>query len=260
MCRLILVNKKDFDKYDSRYGILPLMKHLESECGGHGNGYTLIKDNIIINMDKGVKLRNEDIYSNIIKEDWDYLLWHTRIKSSGANKDDTSCHPFVKGEDCIVMNGTEYDFETMALALGIIDTQVIFKCIEGLSLSRTMETLSHLSSVFIGTVDGVPYAVNAGGSLYKWNDSSLHASSFPLEVKKTKRTDAGYMWRNGKVISSKVKKDTYKPYSYSYASTTKPYALWDMEQEEHEEYEIGYEEGYEEGYNAAIEEYALRDD
>ena len=57
MCRLILVNKKDFNKYDSRYGILPLMKHLESECGGHGNGYALIKDNIIINMDKGVKLR-----------------------------------------------------------------------------------------------------------------------------------------------------------------------------------------------------------
>ena len=61
------------------------------------------------------------------------------------------------------------------------------------------------------------------------------------------------MWRNGKVIASKVKKDTYKPYSYSYSSTTKPYALWDMEQEEQEEYELGYEEGY----NAAIEEYAL---
>ena len=250
MCRLILVNKKDFNKYDSRYGILPLMKHLESECGGHGNGYVLIKDNIIISMDKGVKLSNADIYSKIVKEDWDYLIWHTRIKSSGANKDDTSCHPFVRGEDCIAMNGTEYDFETMALALGIIDTQVIFKCIEGLSLSRTMETLAHLSSVFIGTVDGVPYAVNAGGSLYKWNESSLHASSFPLNVKKTERTNAGYMWRNGKVIASKVKKDTYKPYSYSYSSATKPYALWDMEQEE-------YERGYEEGYNAAIEEYVL---
>ena len=45
------------------------------------------------------------------------------------------------------------------------------------------------------------------------------------------------MWRNGKVIASKVKKDTYKPYSYS--STTKPYALWDTEQSE---YELGYEE------------------
>ena len=54
------------------------------------------------------------------------------------------------------------------------------------------------------------------------------------------------MWRDGKVKASKVKKDIYKPYSYS----TKPYALWDMEQEE-------YELGYEEGYNAAIEEYAL---
>ena len=254
MCRLILVNKKDFNKYDSKYGILPLMKHLESECGGHGNGYVLIKDNIIISMDKGVKLRNEDIYSKIVKEDWDYLIWHTRIKSSGVNKDDTSCHPFVRGEDSIAMNGTEYDFETMALALGIIDTQVIFKCIEGLSLSRTMETLAYLSSVFIGTVDGVPYAVNAGGSLYKWNESSLHASSFPLKVKKTERTNAGYMWRNGKVIASKVKKDTYKPYSYPYS--TKPYALWDMEQEEQEEYDE-YELGYEEGYNAAIEEYVL---
>ena len=60
------------------------------------------------------------------------------------------------------------------------------------------------------------------------------------------------LWRNGKVIASKVKKDTYKPYSYSYS--TKPYALWDMEQEEYEEYEIGYEEGY----NAAIEEYAMK--
>ena len=100
----------------------------------------------------------------------------------------------------------------------------------------------------------MPYAVNAGGSLYKWNDSSLHASSFPLGVKKTERTNAGYMWRNGKVIASKVKKDTYKPYSYSYSSTTKPYALWDMEQEEeYDEYELGYEDGY----NAAIEEYAL---
>ena len=67
-------------------------------------------------------------------------------------------------------------------------------------------------------------------------------------MKKTERTYAGYMWRNGKVIASKVKKDTYKPYSYSYSA--KPYALWDTEQSE-------YEVGYEEGYNAAIEEYAL---
>ena len=54
MCRLFISSQKDFYEYDKAYGILKLMDYLEMRCGGHGNGFALIKDGKVILMAKAV--------------------------------------------------------------------------------------------------------------------------------------------------------------------------------------------------------------
>lgn len=294
MCRLILTNRKDFDRFDRKYNVLSLMQHLEQQCGGHGNGYALIKDGKVFAHNKGVKLTNAEIYTVVHDKDWDWLIWHTRIKSSGLRKDDNSCHPFIHDNDCIAMNGTEYGLEDMACALNIIDTQVIFKLLDGVNIKKTVDCLSQLSSVFIGAVDGIPYTVNAGGSLYRWGKSTFHASTFPLEVRNTVKTSAGYTWINGlQLVNKKKTRASASSFGYSYGYgygrhdydyesyvgfRDEPKPLDDFEtideyeeiyQEGHKDgYSEGYAEGYEQGshdgvqqgYNDAIEEYILGKD
>lgn len=258
MCRLILTNHADYNKYDRIYGIPVLMDHLEKQCGGHGNGYALIRNGKIFASNKGVKLTNAAIYSAIQPLEWDYLIWHTRIKSSGVAKNDASCHPFIRDNDCIAMNGTEWQLETIAQALNIIDTQVVFKMLQGLTLKKTVECLSQLDSVFIGTVDGRPYAVNAGGSLQRWGKSTFHASTFPKNVQTAVATDTSYVWADGKQLSLKIKKPTTDMF-YGSSSSYHRYDETDyLYQEAFEEgYEQGLHDGQQEGYNQAIEEYLL---
>lgn len=257
MCRLILTSRRDFNKYDRLYGVPGLMDHLEKQCGGHGNGYALVKNGKIFASNKGVKLTNSAIYAAIQPLEWDYLIWHTRIKSSGLLKDDLSCHPFIRDNDCIAMNGTEYELEGMAQALGIIDTQVIFRLLTGLNIKKTVDCLSHLSSVFIGTVDGIPYAVNAGGSLHRWGKTTFHASTFPNDVKSVIKTTSSYMWLNGMQVASKkatTKQRDYDLWEPSYYAT-KDANIFD------EGFETGYQDGFkdgqQEGYNQAIAEYII---
>lgn len=258
MCRLILTNRKDFDKYDTRYGVLPLMKHLEVQCGGHGNGYALVKNGKIFASNKGVALTNNAIYSAIQTLDWDYLIWHTRIKSSGLVKDDASCHPFIRDNDCIAMNGTEYELESMARALNIIDTQVVFKLLTGLNIKKTVNVLSQLTSVFVGTVDGRPYVVNGCGTLHRWGKTTFHASTFSAGVKNDIITDAGYIWLNGQQLLTKTRKQTYTNDYYYYGSTGKT-ALTGYDEGFEDGYEQGLIDGQQDGYNKAIEEYLIGD-
>lgn len=199
MCRVIMTGRADFNQYDKQYGVLKLMEHLEAECGGQGNGYALVRKGVIFESRKGVKLSNEEIYKRIITLKWDYLVYHTRICSIGA-KGDANCHPFVQGNDCVAMNGTEHGLSTLSNALSRTDTEVIFKNITGMGLESTTRTLVELSSVFVGTADGKPYVVKAGGTLHKWKggSKSFHASTFPIEVKNVADIKDGYMWLDGK--------------------------------------------------------------
>lgn len=208
MCRVIMTNKNDFNIYDKKHGMLTLMNHLEKECGGHGNGYALIKDRRIIESRKGVKLTNEQIYQRISKIKWDYLVYHTRITSVGTTSD-ANCHPFVMEDDCLAMNGTEYTLRTLSNAFNRTDTEVIFRNLTGSSASETTKALLELSSVFIGSVTGVPFVVKAGGTLHKWNKGNLtmHCSTFPASVPSTEKEDlpVGYIWENGKENRQYVK-------------------------------------------------------
>jgi len=207
MCRVLLVSKNDFNLFDRKHGILALMNHLEKECGGHGNGYALIKDRTIIESRKGVKLSNGEIYGRIRKVRWDYLIYHTRINSVGGTND-ANCHPFVVDNDCLAMNGTEYTLRTIAGAFNRTDTEIIFKNIVGAGLNDATKALGELSSVFIGCVGGLPFAVQAGGTLHKWNkgNCTLHASTLlPEAMPFGEKLPDGYQWKNGKEDRQLVK-------------------------------------------------------
>lgn len=257
MCRLFIANQKDFYEYDKAYGILKLMNYLEMRCGGHGNGFALIHNGKIIAVKKAVKLTNEEIYREIkgIKK-WDYVIYHTRITSSGTTCD-AGCHPFTSkdGHNALAMNGTISALSGFASLLSSVDSELIFKMIKDITPKETVQILSKLHVIFIGLASGLPYAVKGSGDLCKWKKSTFHASEFPKDVRNITELDGGYIWLDGKVVQKKApeKSQTYRysPYSY-YKDAYDDY--------EYSGYGSGYgdadayDEGYAEGYTAAYEE------
>lgn len=286
MCRVLVVNRSDFNLFNNKYGVLALLNHLEKECGGHGNGYALIKNRRITETRKGVKLDNKDIYNRVRTASWDWLLYHTRIASIG-DASDVNCHPYVSDDDCLAMNGTEYSLRTLSGAMKRTDSEVIFRNLIGSSASEASTALLDLSSVFIGCASGIPYAVKAEGSLCKWNmgDGTMHVSSLSANVKKkeVETLPAGYMWVNGKEDRQFVKKPrvmTGTEYFRSKYGLNSIYtgasSYWDDIDDEAEfgtkkesvpegmakpvtsgewqgSYNAGYDAGYDEGYEDAME-------
>ena len=56
MCRVLIATKRAVKEYNSRHGLKNLLKHLEQELGGHGNGLALFDENgKMTYMQKGVK-------------------------------------------------------------------------------------------------------------------------------------------------------------------------------------------------------------
>lgn len=243
MCRVIMVSKADFRAYDKQYGILKLMDHLEKECGGHGNGYALIKEGKIIETRKGQALTNEEIYNRIVGLKWDYLVYHTRINSMGG-RGDANCHPFVQDNDCLAMNGTEHSLRTMSDAFGRTDTECIFKNMAGLGLEQTTRALVEFGSVFVGCAGGRPFVVKAGGTLHKWNKGgkTFHASTFPAGVKDVQKISDGYIWEDGKENLQFLKKHEDYSYGYgrygygSYGSYGKTGSLWGSYYDDDDDY------------------------
>lgn len=264
MCRLFISNQRDFYEYDKAYGILKLMDYLEMRCGGHGNGFALIKDGKIIAMRKAVKLTNEAIYQQIkgIKE-WDYVIYHTRITSSGLTCD-AGCHPFISkdGHNALAMNGTISALSGFADLLSSVDSELVFKMIKDIAPKETVQILSKLHVIFVGLTSGLPYAVKGSGDLCKWKKSTFHASDFPKDVRNVEELDGGYIWLNGKVIQKKAPekpktskysaypyyKDTYYDDDYYGYGNSYGSGYGDMD---------AYDEGYTDGYNAAYEELGI---
>ena len=69
-------------------------------------GFALLKNKKIIKIEKGVKLDVRDIAQILRKTDYDWALFHTRLASIGTISDE-NCHPFVRNNMLLAMNGTE---------------------------------------------------------------------------------------------------------------------------------------------------------
>jgi predicted glutamine amidotransferase len=257
MCRVILASKKAVMQYNGRHELLPLLFHLEVECGGHGNGYALLRKGKIIKFEKGVDLKNEDIVRVLLNENYDWMIWHTRIASIGEESD-ANCHPFVANDSALAMNGTEHDFRTVADALGATDSEVIFRLVQRSNYAEATKILKSLRSVFVGFIDGKPYAIKNSGALEKWAGGEFFASSFPKEVKIEKlENNAHYLngaLYKGKAGSSSTYFNTsysdssFKNYSSSY-DTPRAKDWWDADP-----YDVDYdwEEGFVEGYREGL--------
>ena len=127
MCRVLLADNK-FIKTMGFANMLTLLHRLEKECGGDGNGYVLLKNGELIGYDKGVKLTNEEIVTQLFMAEPDWFMYHTRIASAGSVSD-TNCHPYVSKDKkfALEMNGTDTSFSDLANDYGCTDTYMIFK-------------------------------------------------------------------------------------------------------------------------------------
>lgn len=255
MCRLFISNKKDFYAYDKANGILKLMKHLEKSCGGHGNGYALIREGCVVQCRKGKKLTNEEIYHDIKGcKEWDYVIYHTRIASSG-DISDAGCHPFISTDNrnALAMNGTIPELADFANILRSVDSELVFRMVQGYTAKETCLALAQLDVIFVGLVNGLPYAVKGCGDLVRWKlgarVTSFHASELPSDVPNNQilPCEAGYIWLNETIIRQ-PKKETK---NYGYGGYYDGY----YSSRYNSLYDEAYEEGYEQGYADAIKEW-----
>ena len=150
MCRLMTGTKNAIKAYDSTYGMLDLLIHLEKTCGGHGNGIVLYKDEKLIKTVKGTQVKVDEVYKILCVDDinYDYAIFHTRIASVG-HVADNMCHPFIHNNNCMAMNGTLFELSDIANALKITDTELVFDIIKIRDFPTTVKILETLSAVFI---------------------------------------------------------------------------------------------------------------
>lgn len=197
-------------------GLLSWLEKMEDCLGGHGNGLALLKGTEVIALVKGTKLTVETTVQMLLSYDYDWAVWHTRLTSSGTTND-ANCHPFHyaanKHELVWCMNGTESEYTRVGKYLGnITDTEVIGRIAVELNIPLP-EFFDNFNSVFVGTLDGKPFAVRNSGALvrYKTQDENaiLFCSQLPKEVETFLPT--GYVWNNGTEIS--VPRATVTTYS-----------------------------------------------
>lgn len=201
VCRLLMGNKDAVLKYNRHYGIKRLLEFLIDMCGGHGNGYALMRNGKITEWNKGVKLSADTIAEKLIKSDYDYCLFHTRLASVG-NISDANCHPYVTKNNALAMNGTEYNLNQYARALNTTDSAIIHRMMQNAKRTEAVEFLLEFDSVFVGFYNGFPYAIKNYGALelYAPNEFDvLFASAFPYKTKNIQDLPLGYTWINGSV-------------------------------------------------------------
>lgn len=174
-------NKESILEYDKTYSMLYLLTYLEKSLGGHGNGLVLIKNHKIIFFKKGVEYTVSEIYDELIKKDYDYALFHTRLASIG-DINDSNCHPFVNEENdsALAMNGTIVKFFSFANKKKISDTEFLFERIKNLNLIEMLKELIKYDAAFIGCNNGIPFLVKNMGDMRRFKGAPvLYASKFP---------------------------------------------------------------------------------
>jgi hypothetical protein len=198
---------------EEKYGLEKFLLRLQKECGGHGEGIALSKDNKVFYMRKGVKYKITTIAKQLRTMDWEWCVYHTRVKSVGEISD-KNCHPFKSGNIVLAMNGTESGYKGLADALNITDTQAVLLSIRRFNLDL-YETLKPLSSNFIGFNDGVPFATSPNN--YKSYDIARNeigaiviASSLPEEFEIHEPIGKPFVWTaNDELKTKKKEKITY---------------------------------------------------
>lgn len=168
-------------------------------------GYVAVKNKKIITFQKGVNLDVRDIAENLKKINYDWAIFHTRWASVG-NKCNRNCHPFVRENDAMAMNGTEQSAAFLNNAMDITDTEAIFKILTDYRLG--IASLSNLKSIFVGFKDGIPYMVanninNIKILHNKKNNAIVFASEFPESFKKNiYELKKEYIWCNKEINHS----------------------------------------------------------
>lgn len=187
-------------------GLLGWLEKMEDSMGGNGNGLALLKGNEVIAMVKGTKLTVETTVQMLLTYDYDWAVWHTRLTSSGTTND-ANCHPFHyqghKHDLVWCMNGTEGEYTKIGKYLdNITDTEVIGRIAVELQLP-VPEFFDNFHSVFVGTMDGKPFAVRNSGALVRFKTSNdkavLFCSQLPSDVEIS--LPIGYVWNNGEEIA-----------------------------------------------------------
>jgi predicted glutamine amidotransferase len=184
MCRILLCNYEGFVKLEEIYGVEKMLYFLERNCGGHGNGYMVIKDKKIKNIDKGVKLTNHKIYSKVSGKPMDYFIYHTRVSSAGSvsNK---NCHPFwnKKKSFALCMNGTERSMADIGRNLDKTDTEIIFDMVNRSIIP--LKALGFLNANYMGFRNGKVFVVNNNRfnclEVYQDGNAFVIASTFPKD-------------------------------------------------------------------------------
>ena len=217
MCRVLLMNKQGEKEIENIYGLDKYLKYLEKQMGGHGNGFALMKDGKVTKLEKGVNLDVRDIANVFRKTDYDWAIFHTRLASIGTISD-SNCHPFMRGETVVAMNGTESSVGFLAKTKGITDTEAILETMEKYHLS--LAALKNFSSIFVGFYKHKPFVVADNTLrikiLKKKNSSAVvFASSFPKKFKNIYEPKTCFTWNGGSLnIELKKHKKRYFPVHY----------------------------------------------
>lgn len=232
MCRILMCNRKGFNKIEREIGMLNELNHLEKECGGYGNGYILINNNRIVEIKKGITLTNHHIMKRCEEVDFDWFIYHTRVPSVGE-KSNKNCHPFFNDDlsFALVMNGTESgSISDIADNLGVTDTEVVFNLIDKMGCNLAL--LDEMNSRYMGFYDGNVFLKNTNfqGLQYVSKKGAICiASSFVKGYEKGKTLKEG-LWFEGDTLQESVKRDyrafntgRYKWFEEDYSSEYEAY-------------------------------------
>lgn len=218
MCRLLLMNKQAEKEIEDIYGVDNYLYYLEKQLGGDGNGYALLKNNKIIKMEKGINLDVKHIAKIILETDYDWCLFHTRRATIGT-QNNKNCHPFIRKNICLAMNGTEPTVSFISEIEDMTDTETIIDIMDKYNLG--LAALHKFSSIFMGFYNGKPFVV-AGNKynikiLSKKNGALAFASSFPYNFKKDiYQTTECFQWNDNELPDTliKYKRTLYPPTYY----------------------------------------------
>ncbi len=214
MCRLALFNKTGIDHVEKTVGINNLFNHLENSLGGHGNGYCIIFNDNRIHIKKGLKLSNEDITNDILKnyKGIKWVMYHTRRASMGTINN-SNCHPFKINNSILMMNGTEQELKKH-IKKNKTDTETILHMCNTFGID-IKEGTKKFNSVFLGYNNNKVFANRNNGSLeyLHHNKSIILASEFLPEQYNNKNIYiAPKYWEEDQKINFKNLEIAYKNY------------------------------------------------
>lgn len=165
-------------------------------------GFALLKENKLIKFEKGLHFDVRDISKILKNTNYDWCLFHTRLATFGSKKD-SNCHPFIRKNTVLAMNGSEQSVSFISNALDITDTEVILDLISKYKLS--INTLKNFTSVFMGFNNGNPFVVANNTQRIKLlknkkTKAIVFASSFPYDFKENLYVPKeNFIWNGGKL-------------------------------------------------------------